>query len=178
MEGCFTTCSPWNLHHTQGGHILNCCRDGVRYNSPSPWRILQPLSTIFSAWPIRLCIQPQNSYADYLTSSPPVLTSRTATSSMIYRLLPMFSSVMMLFVNPYDGPCRVIKKTDKHFTIDINSHNDTVSINCLKPAYLDTDNFHPTSLYPQPLNLSLWSTCPLPSVTLTTNVIRHWGGVV
>ena len=34
---------------------------------------------------------------------------------------------------PYDGPYRVIKRTDKHFTIDINGRNDTVSIDRLKP---------------------------------------------
>ena len=69
MDGCSTIFSPWNPHHSQGGHILNGCKDGVRHNFPSPWRILRPLSNIFSAWPIRLCIQPQNSHADYPTSS-------------------------------------------------------------------------------------------------------------
>ena len=52
---------------------------------------------------------------------------------------------MMLSVNPYDGLYRVIKRTDKHFTIDINGRNDTVSIDHLKPTHLDTDNSHPTS---------------------------------
>ena len=46
---------------------------------------------------------------------------------------------------PHDGLYRVIKRTDKHFTIGINGRNDTVSIDRLKPTHLDTDNFHPTS---------------------------------
>ena len=45
---------------------------------------------------------------------------------------------------PYDGPYPVIKRTDKHFTVNINGRNDTVSIDRLKPAHLDTDNLHPT----------------------------------
>ncbi len=40
---------------------------------------------------------------------------------------------------PYDGPYPVIKRTDKHFTIAINTRNDTVSIDRLKPAHLDSD---------------------------------------
>ena len=51
---------------------------------------------------------------------------------------------------PYDGPYRVIKRTDKHFTIDINGRNDTVSIDRFKPAHLDTDDFHSTSQTTRP----------------------------
>ena len=37
---------------------------------------------------------------------------------------------------PYDGPYLVLKRTDKHFTV---SRHDTVSVDRLKPAYLDSD---------------------------------------
>ena len=81
----------------------------------------------------------------------------------------------------YDGPYRVIKRTDKHFTININGCNDTVSIDCLKPTHLNTDNFqsHLTNYTPNHSTMSkysLWSMCPLPSVSLSTCVVRHWGG--
>ena len=48
---------------------------------------------------------------------------------------------------PYDGPYPVIKRMDKYFTIDINGRHDTVSVDLLKPAYLDidTDCVHPTA---------------------------------
>jgi hypothetical protein len=39
---------------------------------------------------------------------------------------------------PYNGPYPIIKRTDKHFTIKINDRTDTVSIDRLKPAHLDT----------------------------------------
>ena len=44
---------------------------------------------------------------------------------------------------PYDGPYSVLQRTDKHFTVDINGRKDTVSINRLKPAYLDSDTPNP-----------------------------------
>ena len=37
----------------------------------------------------------------------------------------------------YNGPFLVVKRMDKHYTIDINDQRDTVSINRLKPAHLD-----------------------------------------
>ena len=40
---------------------------------------------------------------------------------------------------PYDGPYRIISRTKKHFTIDINGRHEVVSLDRLKPAYLDTD---------------------------------------
>ena len=52
--------------------------------------------------------------------------------------------VVMVYVN-HSNPLSwslyaVVKKTDKHFTHSINGHNDTVSIDHLKPAHLDTNN--------------------------------------
>ena len=38
---------------------------------------------------------------------------------------------------PYDGPFRVISRTDKHFTLDINGRQDTVTVDRLKVAYVN-----------------------------------------
>ena len=40
---------------------------------------------------------------------------------------------------PYDGPYAVLKCNNKHFTININGRTDTVSLDRLKPAYVDID---------------------------------------
>lgn len=38
---------------------------------------------------------------------------------------------------PYNGTFRVIKQDAKHFIVDVNGHQSTISLDRLKPAYLD-----------------------------------------
>lgn len=38
---------------------------------------------------------------------------------------------------PYDGPYKVLKRAQKHFTIDIRGRSEVVSLDRLKPAHLD-----------------------------------------
>ncbi|XP_037827262.1 uncharacterized protein LOC119615258, partial [Lucilia sericata] len=40
---------------------------------------------------------------------------------------------------PYDGPYRVLKKTDKFFTLDVNGSSKVISIDRLKPAFMFND---------------------------------------
>ena len=42
------------------------------------------------------------------------------------------------FQPPYDGPYPITKRTPKHFTVNINGRHNTISIDCLKPAHIDT----------------------------------------
>ena len=38
---------------------------------------------------------------------------------------------------PYDGPYRVLARSDKFYTLDLNGRKDTVSVDRLKPAHMD-----------------------------------------
>ena len=75
---------------------------------------------------------------------------------------------------PYDGPFKVTKCSNRHFTLDIKGKESVVSIDLLKPAYLEStkstlqtpdftlDNFmhlhHPLT------QLMLWMTCQITKV--------------
>ena len=39
----------------------------------------------------------------------------------------------------YDGPYRVVERAEIFFTIDYNGRDDTVSLDRLKPAYLESE---------------------------------------
>ena len=76
----------------------------------------------------------------YLQSTP--VHKQKATN--IY-VSPVIKSCINIFVcchavkkplqKLYDGPYNIQKRTDKHFTVDINEHNEVVSIDRLKPAF-------------------------------------------
>ena len=119
--------------------------------------------------------------------SPPRLTQRNSNIS------PGLSTATHVFVRhdavrkplqpPYDGPYLVVKRTDKHFTIKVNSRNENISINRLKPAHLDQQQELSTEL--SPTNNSPHSQSPptppppppppssTPTTTRTTRSGRH-----
>ncbi|GFS63454.1 pol polyprotein [Trichonephila inaurata madagascariensis] len=44
---------------------------------------------------------------------------------------------------PYDGPFRILHRTDKTFDVDINGRKSTISIDRVKPAFLERYLEHP-----------------------------------
>ncbi|GFT88598.1 hypothetical protein NPIL_91171 [Nephila pilipes] len=40
---------------------------------------------------------------------------------------------------PYPSPCKIMKRTPKVFTLEIDGKQHTVSIDCLKPTHLFSD---------------------------------------
>ncbi|GFW74947.1 probable RNA-directed DNA polymerase from transposon X-element [Trichonephila clavipes] len=44
---------------------------------------------------------------------------------------------------PYDGPFKILHRTDKTFDVDINGRKSTISIDRVKPAFLESDPVQP-----------------------------------
>ncbi|XP_077528301.1 uncharacterized protein LOC144180114 [Haemaphysalis longicornis] len=44
---------------------------------------------------------------------------------------------------PYDGPFKVLRRADKHITIDRGGRHDVVSLDRVKPAHVDSDSEAP-----------------------------------
>ena len=82
----------------------------------------------------------------------------------------------------YDGPFLVIKRNEKFFTINKNGCSDTVSIDRLKPEFIEkTWQVIPPVPIPQPGSMLL----PLPSLTTGSDRAanlpvrsRTWGGLL
>ena len=70
---------------------------------------------------------------------------------------------------PYNGPFKVVKRSEKFYTLDINGRKDTVSLDRLKPAYLE-DAPEPTTFEPSPATPSL----RFPHPGMGQN-LKNWG---
>ena len=69
------------------------------------------------------------------TLRPNVHVSNTLSSSS--HVFIRNDAVKKPLQQPYNGPYKVLKRSDKYYTIDINGKQDTVSIDRLKPAHID-----------------------------------------
>ena len=94
----------------------------------------------------------------------------------------------------YDGPYPITKCTPKHFTVNINGRHNTISIDRLKPAHIDTSTqtpqniplnnlfslltpHHTHTLSDHPMLHPLRSPCQIPFLLISFHV-RHWGGAM
>ena len=84
----------------------------------------------------------------------------------------------------YDGPYKVLKRDDKHFTVEVKGQQDTVSLDPLKPAHLEpsltasetstTTLTEPTEPFSPPVSTPS-QTNPVPtSVTTRSGCRVHW----
>ena len=64
----------------------------------------------------------------------------------------------------FDGPYKVLKRSDKHFPLEVNGQQKVISLNCLKPAHLDSCDYLTTPPHTKPLPPAL---TPQPSSPLT-----------
>ena len=107
-----------------------------------------------------------------LKATPPRATStrQTHVSNDLTDCTHVFvrhDAVRKPLQQPYDGPFKVIKRTDKHFTLQLTNRAEVVSIDRLKPAYIDSSISSDSTTLPNPLTPSS-STTPR-----TTRSGRH-----
>ena len=82
----------------------------------------------------------------HMANIRPILTRPTKRKHFLHKDLHSCSHVWVRkdavrkpLEPPYQGPYRVISRQQKHFTLEISGRQDTISIDRLKPAYLDTE---------------------------------------
>ena len=123
---------------------------------------------------------------------PPAVRKQTQHTTHIH---PDLCSSQFVFVRhdgvkkslqpPYNRPFKVLKRSSKHFTLDIAGQEKVVSLDRLKPAYLDTPQPTPTDTLPQaaahasPQTLTSSSSSSATSPSTTTRTTRsgrhvHW----
>uniref|UniRef100_A0A1X7UQQ4 Integrase catalytic domain-containing protein n=1 Tax=Amphimedon queenslandica TaxID=400682 RepID=A0A1X7UQQ4_AMPQE len=78
---------------------------------------------------------------EHTSSTPPRITPRHHFShNQLHKSSHVFvrrNAVKKPLEQPYDGPFKVPSHDDKYFVLDINGKEDTVSVDCLKPAHLE-----------------------------------------
>ena len=76
-----------------------------------------------------------------------------------------YDAVKKPLQKPYDGPYKVIKCSDKYYTVDVNGHHEVVSIDHLKPVFHEappTDQATDQATYPIP-DVTTKEDLPLPT---------------
>ena len=83
---------------------------------------------------------------------------------------------------PYDGPFKVLQRSSKHYTLDISGQKKVVSLDRLKPAYMDIPQDTVTNTLPQAATQAPSQAPPSSTTTTTSSTTRttrsgrhvHW----
>ena len=129
MGGCSTTRTPWHSGSTEGGHIFYSCIYGVWYITPIPtWRMFHCLFYTLSDRPLELHFSAQSPHASHLPTTTWRKSQVSEALSTANHVFIQHGAVRKPLQHPYDGPYPVVKRTDKHFTVDIDGRKDIASV--------------------------------------------------
>ncbi|XP_017476816.1 PREDICTED: uncharacterized protein LOC108366854 [Rhagoletis zephyria] len=96
--------------------------------------------------------QPQSEFAKQLAEvmqdiRPPLTANHYKTKPFVFKQLADATHVFVrndkiraVLQPPYDGPYLVVSRQNKHFTVQINRDKIKISIDRLKPAFIEYDN--------------------------------------
>jgi len=95
-----------------------------------------------------------------LKATPPrqPFYKNSAVSSALSNCIHVFihhDAVKKPLQQQYDGPFQVISRKDKHFTVEVKGKKEVVSIDHLKPAFLDSSSLLQPDVSITPVS-SLW----------------------
>ena len=79
---------------------------------------------------------------------PPITLLLCPTSPHLYQPQNMYMSDKMALQRPYSGPNAVLTPGDKTFLMDIGSHAEHISVDCIKPVFFNP--FQPVILTTPP----------------------------
>ena len=147
----FTT--PWQIFHSS----KEAHPDPVTYTSPLK-------SYMQQLWPPPVSVKhiKQSFIQNNLSTCTHVFIRHDAVKKPLQQL--------------YDGPFKVLERSDKHFTLQVKGKDSIVSIDQLKPAFLD-EQVDDTLRTPQSIDESITlppaATSPPPQVTRSGRH-AHW----
>ena len=118
------------------------------------WSVTLPSVCLVNSLPRPLpprCLIPPSEYLNQLkahfrtlSATSPRLTQWNSTIASglatATHVLVRHDAVRNPLQPPYNGPFPVVERTNKHFTVALNGRNDTISIDRLKPAHLDSEH--------------------------------------
>ena len=132
--------SPRTSHSTQGRSAFIICRVGLRFPSHSSGRF-------FSDSTPRSAPRELQQQRERVGNLRPVPTTAHGEASIQSHVPSALNQAKFVFVRhdarktpvqtPYDGPFEVLDRNPKHFTLQLGDKRDKISIDRLKPAYLD-----------------------------------------
>ena len=120
------------------------CRVSVWYYPPSSGRIFDPSTSSTVPDPVSYVTQ-LRAVISKLWAVPPRSQQRQHTYIPNTLASPTHAfvrcdAVRKSLQQPYNGPFKIINRSDKHYTLLVNGKKEVISIDRLKPAYLSSDS--------------------------------------
>ena len=181
VDGGPANCFAQNLNCPRKGHFLYSSWNCVWHNSLLTWRILHSHNYQITSRSIQLYHTIKRPYATYAlvttTNNDGNIPKGLATATHVFIRQ---DTVRKPLQPPYGGLFLTVKRTDKHYVVDINGQKDSFH----RPAQASTPWWQPSTHHPRVNHAtshtyhSLWTTRSFSKPFHVIRVIDTGGGVV